>query len=145
MKIWPKLPPLEKINQKSLNTLVGHLDITIDQLGDDYLEGSMPVNEKTIQPYGILHGGASCVLAESLGSIASNLLVQNDGKIAVGQHISTHHLKPASSGRVIGKATLVHQGKKSHVWNIDISDDKNRRISSTRLTMAIIEKQESSN
>ena len=131
---------LEEINKKRENTLLDLLDIKVQQLGDNFLIGTMPVDHRTFQPHKIMHGGASCVLAESLGSIASNLIIDPESFMAVGQSISTQHLRPATQKQVTGKATAIHIGKKSHVWNIDIFDHQDKLISSTRLTMAIIEK-----
>lgn len=140
-RIWEREYSADDINSRSGKTLVTHLGITIEQIHDDGIEGVMPVDERTIQPYGILHGGASCVLAETLGSIASNILVNSKKSIAVGQSLTANHLRPASQGsKVKGRAKALHLGKKSHVWNIDITDEKNKLICSCRLTMAIIPK-----
>lgn len=131
---------LEAINQRGAKTLVSHLDIRITELRPDALIGTMPVDEKTIQPLGLLHGGASCVLAESLGSIASNLVVDPSTHYAVGLSINASHLRSARSGLVTGISSPVHLGKKTHVWEIKILDEAQKMICLSRLTMMILEK-----
>lgn len=142
-EIWSKCAKkvdLDKINRRSTHTLVEHLGITIDEILPNGLKGSMPVDDRTVQPYRMLHGGASCVLAESLGSIASNIIALENDMIAVGQGINTQHLRPASEGRVYAIASFIHLGARSHVWNIDIFDENNKIVSTSRLTMAIIKR-----
>ena len=114
------------------------LDIEVTALGDDWLEGTMPVDRRTRQPFGVLHGGASCVLAESLGSIASNAVLDNGVEVAVGQSITANHLRPVSEGTVSGRARAVHLGRRSHVWDIDIRDEDGRLVCVSRLTTAIV-------
>lgn len=138
--IWHKKFDLQEINEMCANTMLEHLDITIDELGDDFLSGSMPVDKRTHQPFGILHGGANCVLAESLGSLAANLTL--DGKLAhaVGLNINTNHIKAVRNGRVKGSARAVHLGKTTQVWNIKTFDQSGGLTSDTQLTMMVLAK-----
>ncbi|MEP4531570.1 MAG: hotdog fold thioesterase [Cyclobacteriaceae bacterium] len=130
---------INAINQMSAQSMVGHLGIEFIECTTDHLTAKMPVNEKTIQPFGLLHGGASVALAETLGSVASNLLLEK-GQMAVGLEINANHLRPAREGFVIGKATPIHVGRKTHVWSIEISDQNDKMICVSRLTIAIIDK-----
>ncbi|MCU0430378.1 MAG: hotdog fold thioesterase [Cytophagaceae bacterium] len=128
------------INKRSAGTMVEHLGIELTAVGVDFLEGRMPVDHRTVQPMGLLHGGASVVLAETLGSIASSLLIDLSTHYPVGLEINANHLRSVSSGMVTGKATLVHGGKRTHVWDIRIVNDKNELVCISRLTVAIVEK-----
>lgn len=139
-KIWSHDLTLDSINKFNQNTLVSHLDIKITEFGDDTLTGTMPVDERTFQPYRLLHGGASCVLAESLGSIAANLTLDNNVEVAVGQHIEATHLRPVTSGRVKGIAKNVHKGKTSQLWKIEIYNEENKLVCDSKILMAIIKK-----
>lgn len=130
----------EQVNVRGSKTLVEHLDIQITEVGTDFLKGDMPVDERTIQPLGLLHGGASCVLAESLGSIAANMVLDNSKLVAVGQSINASHVRSARSGRVVGVAKAVHLGRTSQVWEILIHDESEKLVCISRLTMAVIEK-----
>ena len=124
-------------NQDSYGAMVNmdkHLGVEIIEIGDDYVVAKMPVNEKTKQPFGILHGGASCVLAETVGSIGANLILDNNKQIAVGLEINANHLGSVNKGFVYGKATAVHIGKSTSVWNIDISEDNGKRTCFCRFT-----------
>lgn len=132
---------LEDINHRGKDTLVEYLDIKITEIGPDFLMGTMPVDKRTVQPARILHGGASCVLAESLGSIAANMVIDPSKYIAVGQAIIANHLRPAPEvSTVTGKAKILHLGKKSQVWDIELVNEDGKLICSSRLTMAIIPK-----
>jgi len=122
------------------STMMEHLDIQITEVGDDYLSGSMPVDHRTIQPAGLLHGGASVVLAETLGSIAANLVVDPEKFTCVGLDINANHLRAVKSGRVIGTARPVHIGATTHVWSIEIKDERGRMVCISRLTMAILQR-----
>lgn len=139
-KIWSHDLNLQAINKFSQNTLVSHLDIQITEFGDDSLTGTMPVDERTVQPHRLLHGGASCVLAESLGSIAANLTLDNKVEVAVGQHIEATHLRPVTSGRVKGIAKIAHKGKSSQLWKIEIFNEDNKLVCDSKILMAIIKK-----
>lgn len=119
-------------------TLLETLDIRITELGDDYIKGDMPVDQRTVQPYGILHGGASVSLAESLGSIAAHLTVDPDKFYSVGMEINANHLRPATKGRVTGMARPIHLGRSSQVWGIEISNEEGKLVCISRITMAIV-------
>lgn len=125
------------VNSSGKGTMVEHLDIEVTGIGDDFIEGTMPVDQRTTQPMGLLHGGASCVLAETLGSIAANLCIDQTKFYAVGLAINTNHIRSARDGLVTGRATHVHLGKSTQVWEIRIRDHLDRTISITRLTMAV--------
>ena len=115
-----------------------HLGMKFTEVGPAYLKGTLPVDHRTKQPYGLLHGGASCVLAETLGSVASNLVIDGSKFHAVGQEISANHLRSARSGRVTGTARPVYIGGRSQVWDIQIHDDASKLTCVSRLTMAVI-------
>lgn len=135
--IWNKEYSIEELNQRSvyLADLVG---ITYTEIGDDYLKATMPVDERTKQPAGILHGGASVVLAESMGSIASNLIVDPEKLMGVGLEINANHLRPVSSGIVTGVCKPIHIGNKTHVWDIKLFNEAGKMTCVSRLTVAII-------
>ena len=115
MSIWERPIDIDSINSFGTNTLVAHLGIKITEAGDDYLEGTMPVDDRTVQPYRLLHGGASCVLAESLGSIAASFCIDTSEFMAVGQHIEATHLRSATKGEVRGRAKAIYVGKSSQI------------------------------
>jgi 1,4-dihydroxy-2-naphthoyl-CoA hydrolase len=131
---------IENLFNISKGTLGEALGIEITRVEIGYVEGTMPVDERTRQPYGLLHGGASAALAETLGSIGSHFIAAPLGKIAVGIEINANHLRGKREGTVIGKARLVHQGGRMHVWNIDIVDESDELIATSRLTTMIIAK-----
>ena len=114
------------------------LGIEIIEITDDCVKGKMPVDSRTHQPYGMLHGGASVVLAETLGSVGSHFLVKDDGKAAVGIEVNANHLKSIRKGWVYGEANIVHRGGKLHVWSIDIKNEAGDLICTSRLTVMII-------
>lgn len=118
--------------------MADHLDLSITEIGEDYIIGKMPVDERTKQPFGLLHGGASCVLAETLGSIASTLMINLEQERAVGLEINANHLRSVSSGYVYGKVTPIHLGRSTQVWDIRIQDEQQKLVCVSRLTMAII-------
>lgn len=124
----------------SKNTLGESLGIRITKVEADYVEGNMPVDHRTHQPYGLLHGGASVALAETLGSVGSHFLVHDQGKMAVGIEINANHLRGKRSGTVTGKARLIHKGGRIHVWNIEVVDEEEQLIATARLTTMIIAK-----
>lgn len=119
------------------DTLAAHLGIVFTALGDDYLEATMPVDNRTHQPYGLLHGGASAALAETLGSVGSALVVDHSAYYTLGIEINANHIKAARNGLVTGRATPVHLGKTLHVWNIHIHDAAQQLICVSRLTVLI--------
>ena len=137
MAIWKKNFTLESLNQTSVNTLVEHLGIEYDSFDDSSLTAVMPVDARTHQPLGMLHGGASVVLAETLGSIAANMCV-DEGKYCVGLDINANHLRAMRSGVVRGKATPIHIGATTQVWQIEIADERDRLVCTSRLTMAVM-------
>ncbi|MDP6878249.1 MAG: hotdog fold thioesterase [Candidatus Marinimicrobia bacterium] len=120
------------------NTMTDHLGIEITDLDKCSIAGKMPVNDRTKQPYGLLHGGASAAFAETLGSIGAGMQIDYNKKSVVGIELNVSHLQSISNGWVYGKAEAVRVGKKIQVWNIDIYDDKNTLICKSRLTLAVI-------
>ncbi len=140
MSIWQSKPPLEELQKLRANSMVEHLDIKLTELGPDYLRATMPVDHRTVQTMGILHGGASVALAETVGSLAANLCVDPKTQACVGQEINANHLRPVASGLVTATARPVHLGSRSQVWQIEIRDERERLVCVSRLTMAIIER-----
>lgn len=140
MSIWFKTPTIEHLEERGKNTLTTFIGIKITEIGDDFLKGAMPVDERTVQPLGLLHGGASCVLAESLGSIAANMALDTSIEYAVGLEINANHLRSATSGNVTGIATPIHLGRKTQVWDIKITNEEGKLTCVSRLTMAVISK-----
>ena len=138
--IWFREVTTEAINKMNQGSLVSHMGITIDEITNNTLIGSMPVDSTTHQPFGILHGGANCVLAETLGSIASNLICDSKTHHAVGLSIHTNHIKAVRNGRVKGVAEPTHLGKTTHVWTIKTFNEADQLTSETKLTMMIVEK-----
>ena len=117
-----------------------HLGIEFHDIGDDYLEAIMPVDHRTQQPFGILHGGASCVLAESLGSVAAWMTIDPEKYRAVGLDINANHIRAVTEGRVVGRCTPLHVGRRTQVWHIDITEETTgKRVCVSRLTVAIID------
>ena len=137
--IWMNKVELSTLNKMSKN-MVSLLDIQFSEITDDSLTATMPVDHRTQQPFGILHGGASVVLAETVGSVASNLVIGQGDFLPVGLEINANHLRPVTEGRVSAKCTPIHIGKKSHVWDIRITNDEGKMVCVSRLTVAIIEK-----
>jgi 1,4-dihydroxy-2-naphthoyl-CoA hydrolase len=137
---WHKKPTIKELNNFCKNTLVEHLNITITEVSDDYIVATMPITDEVKQPYGLMHGGASCVLAESIASIASNLCLDPSKSQAVGSSIETKHIRPIRSGIIIGKTYPIHIGRRMHIWEIKITDQVDNLISTTLLTTAIIRK-----
>lgn len=117
-----------------------HIGIVFSELGADYLKATMPVDHRTKQPYGLLHGGASCVLAETLGSLASAMIIDPEKFICVGLEINANHIRSAKSGLVTGIAKPIHIGASTHVWDIQIYDEGEKLICVSRLTVAILKK-----
>jgi len=131
--IWFKPLSIEDLKDSAVN-MDKNLGIEFTEIGDDYIIAKMPVIEKTKQPYGILHGGASCVLAESLGSTAAALSMDSEKKYPVGIEINANHLSSPTEGFVYAKAMPVHIGGSTSVWNIDITDDAGKRVCYSRFT-----------
>lgn len=138
MAIWFKKDlRIQDFAHWSDQTLAAQLGIVFSALGDDYIEATMPVDHRTHQPYGLLHGGASAALAETLGSVGSALVVDHSQYYTLGIEINANHIKPARNGLVTGRATPVHLGKTLHVWNISIHDAAQQLICVSRLTVMI--------
>lgn len=131
---------LENINKLSKGCMIEHLGIEIVEVGTDFLKATMPVDHRTKQPFGLLHGGASVVLAETLGSIASSGVVDSSKFAVLGLEINANHIKSAKSGLIIGIAKPIHLGKRTHVWEINIKSEKDELICISRFTAAIIDK-----
>jgi 1,4-dihydroxy-2-naphthoyl-CoA hydrolase len=139
MSIWFASPRIEDANRRMQPVLGGHLGILFTEFGTDYLRGTMPVEARTHQPMGILHGGASVVLAETLGSVAANYVVDPAKFYCVGQEINANHLRAVKSGVVTGTARAIHLGGRSQVWGIEIRDAQDRLTCISRLTIAIVD------
>lgn len=138
MSIWKKPISLERLNATSKNTLVEHVGIEYTAFDDNSLTGTMPVEARTHQPLGMLHGGASVVLAETLGSLAANMAVE-ENKYCVGLDINANHIRAMRSGFVTGTAKAVHLGATTQVWQIEITDERGRLVCTSRLTMAVLQ------
>ena len=137
--IWFNKPNLELINQQmSKGTIDEHLGIQYTEVGDDYVCGTMPADARTFQPYKIVHGGANVVLAESLGSLAGAHVIDFSNQKILGQEISATHIRPVASGLVTGTARPVHLGRRSHVWQIRLENDKGKLTCLCKLILAIV-------
>lgn len=137
--IWKRSFDIEWLNQFSENCMVSHIGIEFVEIGDDFLRARMPVDKKTTQPLGILHGGASVALAETLGSTAAHCTVEDD-QYCVGIEINANHIRRATSGMVEGIARPVHLGKTTQVWEAEITDSEGRLVSTSRMTMVVLQK-----
>ncbi|MTH46917.1 1,4-dihydroxy-2-naphthoyl-CoA hydrolase [Intestinirhabdus alba] len=135
--IWKREVTLEALNAMGAGNMVGLLDIRFERIGEDTLEASMPVDGRTKQPFGLLHGGASVVLAESLGSVAGYLCTQGEQRV-VGIEVNANHVRSAREGRVTGVCKALHTGSRHQVWQIDIYDQQRRLCCSSRLTTAVL-------
>jgi 1,4-dihydroxy-2-naphthoyl-CoA hydrolase len=138
MSVWKTARSLEQLNSYRSSTLAGQLGMEFTEIGADYLRGTMPVDARTHQPYGLLHGGASVALAETLGSMGASLCVDMDQFQCLGQEINANHLRPVRAGIVSGTARPVHIGGRSHVWSIEIANAGGRLVCISRLTVAIV-------
>ncbi|MEJ2529937.1 MAG: hotdog fold thioesterase [Gammaproteobacteria bacterium] len=138
MSIWKNPISLEQVRQLAKNTMIEHLGIVITEIGDDYLKASMPVSAHTHQPMGILHGGATVALAETIGSFASQMAAA-PGQQCVGLEINANHLRSVRSGLVYAVASPIHIGRSTQVWEIRISDEEGRSVTASRLTVAVLE------
>ncbi len=138
MTIWFKKDlALEHFSHWGENTMTSHIGLEFTELGENYLMAKMPVDHRTIQPYGLLHGGASVVLAETLGSVASALVIDHDNYISLGIEINANHVRSARKGYVYGKCLPLHLGSSIHIWEIKITDENEKLICVSRLTVAI--------
>jgi 1,4-dihydroxy-2-naphthoyl-CoA hydrolase len=140
MSIWRSLRTIEELNGNRQGTLIGTLGIVFTEIGADFVRGTMPVDVRTVQPYGLLHGGASLALAETLGSMGASMCVDADEYQVVGQEINGNHVRAARSGLVTGTARAVHLGGRTHVWSIDIVNDAQKLVCISRITMAVIKR-----
>jgi len=131
---------LEDLNKLSSNTMVSYLGIEFTELGPDYITAKMPVDHRTHQPLGLLHGGASVTLAETLGSIAATCCVDRTTQYCVGLEINANHVKSVRSGYVYGTTRPIHIGKRTHVWEIKIVNEDSELVCISRITMAVIDK-----
>ena len=137
--IFRRARTLEDLNAHGLDTAVSHLGILITEVGEDFLSGTMPVDQRTKQPYGLLHGGSSALLAETLASVAANMCVEKDGQQAVGLELNCNHVRGVTQGIVTGTARPLHIGRKTQVWDIRIEDARGKLCCVSRLTLAVIE------
>jgi 1,4-dihydroxy-2-naphthoyl-CoA hydrolase len=140
MAVWKLTPTIDQINASSGNTLVDTLGMRVTDIGDDFIRGTMPVDARTRQPFGLLHGGASVALAETLGSLAGNLCLDGAREVAVGLDINANHIRAVTSGIVIGTARPLHIGRTTQVWEIRMEDEKQRLVCISRLTLAVVPK-----
>jgi 1,4-dihydroxy-2-naphthoyl-CoA hydrolase len=138
MSLWKQPADLARLNGWSANTMMEALGIRITAVGDDWLAGSMPVDRRTHQPYGLLHGGASVALAETLGSTAAMLTLDPEKELAVGLDINANHIRGVRSGTVTGTAKALHIGRTTQVWEIRIENEDGALVCISRITMAVI-------
>jgi 1,4-dihydroxy-2-naphthoyl-CoA hydrolase len=138
MSLWKQPADLARLNGWSANTMMEALGIRITAVGDDWLAGSMPVDQRTHQPYGLLHGGASVALAETLGSTAAMLTLDPEQELAVGLDINANHIRGVRSGTVTGTAKALHIGRTTQVWEIRIENEEGALVCISRITMAVI-------
>ena len=138
MSIWRNATTLEELQASAANTLVELLGMRFTEIGPDYLRATMPVDARTHQPTGVLHGGASVALAETVGSTAANLCVDRQRELCLGQEINANHLRPIATGLVTATARPLHRGSRSQVWQIEIRDERERLVCVSRLTMAVV-------
>ena len=141
MSIWfKKSLKLADLEPFTPGTMAEHLGMEWMEIGDDFIKIRMPVDHRTKQPYGLLHGGASCALAETVGSVAAHLVIDSSKFVCVGLEINANHVRSARQGFVTGIATALHVGSTTHVWDIKIYDEVNRLVCISRLTMAVLNK-----
>lgn len=140
MTIWLKPVNVNDLNQYQQQTLVTHLGIRYTEVGEDYLKATMPVDARTKQPAGILHGGASAALAETLGSTGANLVVDRTKTLCVGLELNCNHIRAMREGQVTGTARPLHVGRTTQVWEIKITDDQDRLVCVSRITMAVLDR-----
>jgi 1,4-dihydroxy-2-naphthoyl-CoA hydrolase len=137
MRIWKSELTLDQANSWH-NTMIERIGIAVTEIGDDYVRGTMPVDARTHQPYGLLHGGASVALAETLGSLGAMMVADASTQLAVGLDINANHLRGVTEGTVTGTARPVHLGRSTQVWEIRIDDERLRLVCIARLTVAIV-------
>ncbi|GAA3521552.1 hotdog fold thioesterase [Aeromicrobium panaciterrae] len=140
MSIWHSEPSLAFANERSAGSVISHLGIEFTDVGDDHLAARMPVDARTLQPAGVLHGGASVTLAETLASWAATFVVDPEVAYCVGMEINANHLRPVMSGAVTGVARPITLGRRTQVWEIRITDDARKLVCISRCTMAVVER-----
>lgn len=140
MSIWKWQTTPEQMQQMAANSMSGHIGLKITEIGPDYVRGTMPVDQRTKQPYGRLHGGANVVLAEELGSFGANMCLDPNEAFAVGLEINANHLRGVTSGTVTGTARPVHIGRSTQVWEIRIETERGELACISRLTIAVVSK-----
>ena len=140
MSIWRSLRTVEELNGNREGTLIENLGILFTEIGADFVRGTMPVDKRTVQPYGLLHGGASVALAETLGSMGASMCVDAAEFQVVGQEINANHVRAARGGLVTGTARAVHLGGRTQVWTIDIVNEAQKLVCISRITMAVIKR-----
>ncbi len=137
-RLFPAALTVELLNRMHQDSMVSHLGIEFTEIGEDCLRARMPVDRRTVQPFGILHGGASATLAETVGSVASTALIDLERQRAVGLEINANHIRPVDGGYVYATARPIHIGRRTHVWDIRIEDEAGRPVCVSRLTMMIL-------
>jgi len=140
MSIWSVPASLESLNHVARNSMIEHIGIEFLEIGDDYIKARMPVDHRTVQPMGLLHGGASVTLAETLGSVAAYLCVDGSQKICVGLDVNANHIRSATSGFVYGIVRPIHIGGSTQVWEIRITNEQDKLVCISRITMAVLDK-----
>lgn len=140
MAIWKEVPTLDVLAARAQGTLIAHLGIEFLDIGEDFLRARMPVDERTFQPAGILHGGASVVLAETLGSVGGRYCVEEPGKTVVGLEINANHVRSVRAGWVHGTARPQHLGRSTQLWEIRVEDENAKLVCVSRLTLAVIDR-----
>ena len=141
--IWHEPITLDALTERAKDSMSSYLGIEFTDIGDDYLVATMPIDHRTKQPMGIMHGGASCVLAETIGSMAAQFCVDRKTHYCVGLDLNTNHIRSIRDGKVTGIAAPFHLGRSTHVWSIEIKNDAGQLISISRLTMAVLAKEKS--
>jgi 1,4-dihydroxy-2-naphthoyl-CoA hydrolase len=137
--IWHQRPDIDVINNNiNQGTICEQLGIRVTEVGDDFIKGTMPADARTFQPFGVVHGGANVVLAESLGSIGGAHVIDISQAVCLGQEVSATHLRPVSSGLVTGIAKPIHMGRRSQVWEIRLENDQGKLTCISKLTLAIV-------
>jgi 1,4-dihydroxy-2-naphthoyl-CoA hydrolase len=139
MSIWFIEPSIEALNISGEDTMFRHIGIEFTEVGDDFIKARMPVDERTVQPFGTLHGGASVALAETLGSTGAYLCVDPQKYYCTGVEVNANHIRPVKSGFVYGTAKPIHIGRSSQIWSIEITDEDGKLVCISRLTLAVIE------
>lgn len=142
MSIWKRTATPAELTAVGSKSLPGYLGIVITEMGEDFLRATMPVNAHTHQPFGLLHGGASVALAETLGSIGSIMCIDSEKFMAVGQEINANHIRGKASGLITATARPWHLGRTSHVWHIELRDEDAKLVCVSRLTIAVVERRD---